>query len=81
MTVCHVVPPSVVVVSCFLILSRKPTGTALGSSCLKSGTDKTGFVVILMMSDQVHIYLITLKTQIYAFKSHILIFIIFHDFS
>ena len=37
-TVYHVVPPSVVVVSHFLILSRKPIGTALGSSCLKSGT-------------------------------------------
>ena len=42
-TVYHLVPPSVVVVNHFLILSRKPIGTALGSSCLKSGTGKNMF--------------------------------------
>ena len=39
MTVYHVMPPSVEVVyliSHILILSRKPTGTAMESSCFKS---------------------------------------------
>ena len=48
----YVVPHSVLVISRFLILSRKPIGTALGSSCLKSGTSKTSLFVIFMISDQ-----------------------------
>ena len=49
LAVYQVVPPSVVMVSHFLTLSRKPIGTALGNSCLKSGTGKTGLVLILMI--------------------------------
>ena len=56
MTVYQVVQPSVVVISHFLILSSKPIGTALGSSCfyscLKAGTGNIGLVLILMVSDQ-----------------------------
>ena len=63
MIVYHVVPPSVEVVSDFLILSRNPNGTALGSSCLKSGTGKTGFALIIMMSD-------THTLKIFVFNCH-----------
>ena len=42
-------------------------GTALESSCLKAGTDITGLVLILMISDH--------NTQFYAFISHILTFV------
>ena len=45
------VPPSVIVESYFLTLSRKSIGTALGSSCLKSGSGKSGYVFVLSMSD------------------------------
>ena len=49
LSVYQVVPPSVVVISHFLILSRKPFGTALGSVTVK----ELGLVLILIMiSDQ-----------------------------
>ena len=76
-----VVPPIVVVVSHFLILSRKPIGIALGSSCLKSGTGKTGFVLILMISDQCTFTCLHDNTPFCAFISHILTFAKFPDFS
>ena len=77
------VPPIVVVVSHFLVLSRKPIGSALGSSCLKSGIGKTGFVLILMMYIyNAHLLGYTTILYFYVFISHILTlsnFLIFHD--
>ena len=81
LAVYHVVPLSDVVVSHFLILSRKPIRTALGSSCLKAGTCKTGFVLILMISDQWTYTCLHHNTPFYAFISQILIFDNFFDFS
>ena len=64
----------------FLILSRKPIGTALESSCLKAGTDITGLVLILMISDQSTYTCLHHNTPFYAFVSHILTFVRFTDF-
>ena len=58
----------------FLISSRKPIGTALGSSCFKSGTGKTGLLLILMISDQCTYTCLHHNTLFYAFISYILIF-------
>ena len=71
----HVVPPSIVVVNHFLILSRKPIGTALGSSCSKSGTGKTYLLLMLMISDQCTYTCLHHNTPFYAFISYILIFV------
>ena len=60
------------IISHFLILSRKPIGTALESSCLKSGTDITGLVLILMISDQCTYTCVHHNTPFYALISHIL---------
>ena len=73
-------PHSVLVISRFLILSRKPIGTALGSSCLKAETGKTGLFVILMVSDQCTYTCLHNTTQFYAFISHILTFSNFLSF-
>ena len=75
----HVVPPSAVGVSHFLILSRKPNGTALESSCLKAGTDTT--VLTLMISDQCTYTCLHNNTPFYAFIRHILTVFKFPDFS
>ena len=74
------VPPSVLVISHFLILSRRPIGTALGSSCLKAGTDITGLVLILMISDQWTYTCFHHNTPFYAFISYILTCVRFPDF-
>ena len=74
------VPPSVVVVSHFLVLSRKPIGTALEISCLKAGTDITGLVLILMISDQCTYTCLHHNIPFYASISHILTFARFPDF-
>ena len=74
-------PSSVVVISHFLILSRKPIGTALGGSCLKAGTCKTGLVLILMISDQCAYTCSHHNTPFYVFNNHILTFVRFPDFS
>ena len=75
------VPPSVVVISHFLILSMKPIGSTLGSSCLKAGTSKTGLVLILMISDQCTYTFLHHNTTFYEFINHILTFVRFPDFS
>ena len=54
-------------------------GTALESSCLKAGTDITGLVVILMISDQCKYTCLHHNTTFYAFIGHILIFVRFPD--
>ena len=64
----------------FLILSRKPIGTALESSCLKAGTDIKGLVLIFMISDQCTYTCLHHNTPFYAFISHILTFVRFPDF-
>ena len=73
------VPPSVVVANYFLILTRKPTGTVLGGSCLKSGTGKTGLLLIQIISDQCTYTCLPHTTPFYAFISYILIFAKFPD--
>ena len=67
-------PYSVLVIRRFLILSRKPIGTALGSSCLKSGTGKTSLLRIFMIGDQSKYSCLHHNTLFYAFISHILTF-------
>ena len=64
----QMVPPSVLVISHFLILSRKSIGTALGSSCLKSGTGKTG---ICDLDDirSMHLHLFTPQYSILSIYS------------
>ena len=75
-------PHSVLVISRFLILSRKPIRTALGSSCLKSGTGKISLFVIFMILDQCTYPCLHHTTQFYAFISQNLTFsnfLIFRD--
>ena len=74
-------PPSVVVINHSLILSRKPAGTALGSSCLKAGTGKTGLVLIFTIQDKYTYICLHPNTPFYEFISHILTFVRFPDFS
>ena len=69
------------VLSHFLIWSRKPIGSTLGSSCLKSGTGKTSSFVIFMIWDQSTYTYLHHNTPFYAFISHILTFFIFPVFS
>ena len=66
-------------ISHFLILSRKPIGTALESSCWKARTDITGLVLILMISDQCTYTCLHHSTPFYAYISHILTFVRFPD--
>ena len=54
-------------ISQFLILNRKPIGTALESTCLKGGTDITGLVLILMISDQFTYTCLHHNTVFFAF--------------
>ena len=63
----------------FLILRRKTIGTALESSCLQAGTDITGLVLILMISDQCTYTYLHHNAPCYAFISHILTFVRFPD--
>ena len=81
LTVYHVVPPSVLVMSHFLILSRNLIGTAQESSCFIAGTGKTGLFVILMISDQCTYTCLHHNIPFYEFISHILTFFKFPDFS
>ena len=66
-------------ISHFLILSRKPIGTALESSFFKAGTGKTGLDLILMISDQCTYTCLHHNTPSYTFISHILTFVRFPD--
>ena len=69
-------------ISHFLILSRKPIGIALESSCLKAGTDRsiTGLVLILVISNQCTYTCLHDNTPFYVFISHILTFVRFPEF-
>ena len=50
----HLVPPSVLVINHFLILSRKTIGSALGSSCLKQEQVKQVFVILIISDTGLH---------------------------
>ena len=67
-------------ISHFLIISRKPIGTVLESSCLQAGTDIIGLVLILMISDQCTYACLHHNTPFYACISHILTFVRFPVF-
>ena len=76
----QMVPPNVLVISHFLILSMKFIGTALGSSCLKSGTGKTGICDLDDIRSR-HVHLFTPQYSILSIYSlHFDIFK-FPDFS